>query len=185
MSSNQNLSANELREKASESRRRVQESWERSDTDGFLSQWAGDLSARLYTTQAQLVEANKQSDFAGLYDVTGETPRRVAAKLIDGQFGQSWLLRDDEAAKYGRRFIPFAGVRLLDELDAQGFNQWEPKVSRIQKKLGLVEMREMAPAWAKIDGKGHGLSGTAWVAVYRSGDKWGQDATLIVEEGGQ
>lgn len=34
--------------------RREQESWERSDTDGFLSQWASNSMARTYRTLARL-----------------------------------------------------------------------------------------------------------------------------------
>lgn len=145
-----------------ESRQALQareESFERSDTDGFLSQWAHGLTSALAQTKAAIVRAGGRSEFWGLYTQDG---RRVAARVVESQYGCSWLLREDEAEKVGRKFIPCG------------------ETSRIQKKLGLCEKREMAPAWAKYEGRGFGLSGSCWVATFRTGDKWGQDATPVV-----
>lgn len=152
--------AAELRQQAADCRQRSAESWERSDTDGFLSQWASDLSARLYESQASILENGGLSTFWGLYD---SEKNRIPAKMINGQFGNVWLLRDDAAAKLGRRFIPVS---------------YEGR-STVQKKLGLCEIEEQAPARADITGKGHGLSGSAWVAHFRTGDEWGLDSKVI------
>ena len=151
--------AQDYRDMAKASRQRSRDSFDRCDTDGFLSQWCSDLSAREYDRKATILENDGKAEFCGLYE--GE--RRVAAKLINGKFGTSWLLRDDEAERFGRRFIP-TGYR-----------------SRIQKQLGLQECFENAPAWCKIGGEGTGLSGlsTAHVAVFRTGCKWGTDASII------
>ena len=149
--------AAEYRAEAKEWADRERESWERSDTDGFLSQWASGLSQRLAIRRAELIENGRIGYFVGLYD--GD--RRVAAKQIRGQYGWVWLLRDDEAAKYGRKFIPVAPY---------------DGVSRVQKSLGLAEIGETAPAWADIKGSGTGLSGSAWVATFRTGDQWGLDS---------
>lgn len=148
--------AAELRAKAAAAEQEAYDSFERCDTDGFISQWAHGLSATRDRTQAEILENGGVSEFWGLY----ECDRRVKARLIDGKFGMSWLLSDEEADKFGRRFIPV------------GDN------SRVQKKLGLSERKELAPAEAVITGQGYGLSGSAWVTTVRTGDKWGSDATL-------
>ena len=150
--------AQQCESQARECEERSRESFDRCDTDGFLSQWASDISARKYRLQATIERNGGLSDFWGLY--VGD--RRVAAKIIGTQYGVCWLLRDDEADHYGRRFIPTG------------------KRSRIQKRLGLSERKESAPAAATIKGSGTGLAGAAscYVSTYRTGDEWGQDALL-------
>ncbi len=148
-------------------RARSRESWERSGTDGCVSQWCDDKGALESEARATICENGGRSTFPGLYD--GD--RRVAAKLVRGRYPEwrpklIWVLRDEEAERYGRRFIPY-GAR-----------------SRVQKELGLAERSEWAPAWAKLDGEGTGLSGLATLRVrtYRTGDEWGADAELETEE---
>lgn len=155
-----------LRAMAEDRRRRSQESFERCDTDGFLSQWASDITARMFDLQAEVADSNGLWIFAGLYD--GD--RRLAAKIIrvkcfnaPWKTERKWILRDDEVAKYGRRFIPVGGN------------------SRVRKQLGLVERDERAPAVAEIVGSGTGLSGAAscCATVVRKGDEWGLDGVLV------
>jgi hypothetical protein len=141
--------AERLLEEAAECERRRQESFDRCDTDGFMSQAASSAMADVYRAKARIAQQNGRDQFNGLYDGS----RRVAARIVEGQFGASWLLREDEQAKYGRAFVPL------------GYN------SRIQKQLGLQTLQEMAPAAAKCGGW-HGAT------VYRTGDKWGLDAVL-------
>lgn len=155
--------AEELRNMANEQRAKREESFERCDTDGFLSQWASGLHAQLYDRQAEITENGKKGRFLGLY----EGSRRVAARIIDTRYGSTWLLRTDESMKFGRKFVPC---------------NWGSGKGRIQKALGLSEKHETAPAWAKIEGRGHGLSGSAWVVTYRTGDKWGLDSEVEKEE---
>jgi hypothetical protein len=158
-----------LRAYAEARRQSSRESFERCDTDGFLSQWASDLTASLYDLQAHVAESNGLWMFAGLYD--GD--RRIAAKIIrvkcfnaPWKTERKWILRDDEVAKYGRRFIPVGGN------------------SRVRKQLGIEERDEMAPAQAEIVGSGTGLSGAASCSatVVRTGDEWGLDAVLVNHE---
>jgi len=150
--------AAEYRAEAAASLQEREDSFQRCDTDGFLTQWSCGLNADLARTRANIVEAGNTAIFLGLYD--GE--HRVRAREVFTQYGTyCWLLDDEEAARYGRKFLPM------------GEN------SRVQKKLGLREANESAPAWAKLDGHGTGLSGNAWVATFRTGDKWGSDAQLV------
>ncbi len=133
----------ELRKQASQHYKDAEDSFQRSDTDGFLSQWASGIAGQKASRQADIEENGGVWPFRCLMD--GE--RRVNAKVIDGTYGQVWLLADSEEARYGRRFIPI-GAR-----------------SRIQRELGLQEGTEDAPAKAKTWGKGTGLAGAASVQV--------------------
>lgn len=149
--------AQHYREEANRNHQRAQESWERSDTDGFLTQWSCGLSAQLSNTKADIVENGGKAEFVGLY----EGSRRVRARIVESQFGPCWLLHESETgliSRRNKRFVPC------------GEN------STIQRKLGLKERMELAPAWAKFEGRGNGLSGTVWVSVFRTGNKWGLDS---------
>ena len=150
--------AADYRAEAEDYRRREEESFQRSDTDGFLSQWALSLSARKADLNASLIEAGGGT-FVGLYE--GE--RRVAAKIIDGQYGSQWLLAREETSIIGRR-----GKRYLPT----------GRKSRVLAALGLAERTELAPAAAAVLGSGTGLSGAAnaYVGAVRTGDEWGRDA---------
>jgi hypothetical protein len=155
--------AHEYREEAKTHETRAHESFERCDTDGFVSQWCSGLSAQLAKAKAELTENGKRAEFTGLYE--GE--RRLKAKVVDGKFGCVWLLHEAEANRFGRKFIPMG------------------RRSKVQKALGLHEAREMAPAWAAINGSGKGLSGlaTARVVTYRTDrESWGTEAERLPEE---
>jgi hypothetical protein len=161
--------AAEYRQEAAEHRRREQESFERSDTDGCVSQWCHSLSAREADARARIADNGGVARFTGLY----EGDRRVKARQIrteyKGHETTQWLLHEDESdliAKRGKRYLP-SGKR-----------------SRVLKSLGLAERPEVDPASAKVSGSGTGLSGlaTCFIETYRSGDKWGSDAQLAQEE---
>lgn len=151
--------AEECRAHAKECDQRAAESFERCDTDGFLTQYASRLSAELSRTRADIADQKGVWTFCGLYK--GDT--RIKAKIVKTAYGRTWLIHEDSFDLVnGRRFIPLA----------------MGGTSRIQKGLGLTERFEIAPAFAMITGEGYGLSGTAWVEIIRSGDKWGLDSIL-------
>lgn len=149
-----------LRDEAAKMEQEREESFARCDTDGFLSQWGLGLSANKLRLKATILENGGRANFQGLYHGT----TRVPAKLVEGQFGLVWLLRDDAAEQFGRRFIP------------HNYN------SRVQRELGLSERTESAPATAAIVGTGRGLSGRAWVSAVRTGDRWGLDSELLPDD---
>lgn len=149
----------DYRAKAAAARQAERDSFDRCDTDGFVSQWVSGLSARKYDLMASIEENGGRHEFLGLYQ--GE--RRVKARMIFTRFGSSWLLHEDEVELIqarGKKFMP------------TGFN------SRILKQFGLEERWEMAPAYATYSGNGTGLSGLASCSVVavRKGCKWGSDA---------
>jgi hypothetical protein len=163
--------AQEIRAAAAENYKRKEESFQRCDTDGFLSQWASGITGNLKQTEADLLENDLQSEFDGLY----EGDRRVKAKPITTQYGMCWVLHDDETnliKRRGKPFIPYAPT-------------YRNAKSRVHKELGLSQRQETDQAWCCIEGSGTGLAGAAscYIKRYRIGDKWGADATLI--EGGE
>lgn len=119
-----------------------EDSWERSDTDGFLSQWASGLSAQLSNAKAEIVRNRGRAPFRRLCDKDGN---EVPARLIDAKYGPCWALLDP-AGK-------FTGVFVSD------------RDSTIAKK-GFTTRDIDKPAWAKMAGSGRGLSGRAWVQVF-------------------
>ncbi len=132
------------------------ESFERSDTDGFLSQWASGLSGGLERTRAGIKENGGVFRFAALF----EGNRRVKAKQVDTKFGPAWVLHEDEAdliERRGKIFLPFGSK------------------SRVHKNLGLRQGFELAPAWACLGSEGP----LVFEMIFRTGCKWGSDATEV------
>lgn len=155
-----------LRRRAADCRQRSAESWERSDTDGCVTQWCSDLSARLYERQAEILEAGGLAEFPALFDVV--TGARVKAKLVH----------------VPNRFRGYGTVSKWLVLDAAGNAiEWVtafPAREATMARKGYREGREMAPAAAKIGGSGKGLSGlaTAHVVVYRTDAGYPADAVV-------
>ncbi len=148
---------------AARSEQAKHDSFERCDTDGFVSQWASGITAELNREKARLSRQERLDTFSGLY--SGDT--RVRAKIVNGRYGSVWLIDEsDRDITGGREFIP-VGSR-----------------SKVQRELGLSERQETAPAWACTAGSGTGLSGACSVRVitFRTGCKWGSDAKLIEEK---
>jgi len=138
------------------------ESEQRSDTDGFLSQWASNLSANLYETEASIREAGGVASFPGLYSLS-QPDYRIPAILIDGQYGRCWAVIYPATRKFTGEFI----------------TAWMGE--RGCKKHNVMERPEMAPAHAEIIGKGKGLSGTAWVVAVREDGGWSPSCKPIAD----
>lgn len=80
----------EWRQMSKDCYRREQESWERSDTDGFLSQWASAASGRLYRFLAEVAEKNGLWEFTVLADAEGNEIE--GAREYETRWGWSWRL---------------------------------------------------------------------------------------------
>lgn len=144
--------AEELRKMAADSDSRVQESWERSDTDGFLSQWAGGLTAQKYRLQAEIVEKGGRYEFPALFDLDGNL---VAAKLVSTQYGVAWGLLDSDDPD--GRFVGWFNPSHARKDATRRANNRKKGYS-----VGVV----LAPARADIGGSGTGLSGATSCYVY-------------------
>ena len=165
--------AEQLRKAAADSRRAAEDSFQRCDTDGFLSQWASNLTAQEHAAQAEILEHGGCAKFLGLFDsVTGE---RVPAKIISGDYGARWMLCD---ATTGKALGIFYSVGRVGD---NGLPVNSPRTKLA--KAGLEERIEWAPAVAKVVGHGRGLSGSAWVATLRTDGGWpGAPQWRVVED---
>jgi hypothetical protein len=84
------------------------ESFERSDTDGFLSQWASDSMAREYHARAAWARDHGYATISVLLLADGT----LASTMIrDGQYGSYWVLNDTAAAVIGKRFFNTSKAR--------------------------------------------------------------------------
>jgi hypothetical protein len=81
------LGAEKLRQEAAHAIARAQESYERSDTDGFMSQWASNSVADKNRLKAEIAENNGKSRFRALFDLNGNY---VMAKEVNTKFGWAW-----------------------------------------------------------------------------------------------
>lgn len=108
------MNANDHRNAAAQHRQDAADSWERSDTDGFLSQWASGINAQVHDRQAEIEEAGGVWVFGRL---TLETLEGEAtdARLVQTRYGAKWRLdstdqwlpvqpaRESTLAKHGYR----------------------------------------------------------------------------------
>lgn len=131
-------------------------SQDRSDTDGFISQWASGLSASMNARQASILRDGGVAAFHGLF----RNGRRVKAKLVTTKFGPSWVVLD--SSDNAREWIP-ASVQGTGSADDP--IRFGPRTKGA--KLGYQIGYELAPAKAEITGSGYGLSGQAWVMTRR------------------
>jgi hypothetical protein len=154
--------ATRLREEAAQHERDAHESFERCDTDGFVSQWASGINAQLKAAQASLVEAGGVATFPALVDA--ETGEWVPSKLINGKYGTSWAILD-EHGKFTGKFV----------------SAFPARESTMLRK-GYRETEGLWPANARLAGSGRGLSGNVWVQHYKTCDDLTPPIELVDDE---
>src|SRR5215831_2243806 len=81
----------QLRAMARECYQRSADSFDRCDTDGFLSQWASDQTGRIYQAAATLAEAGWMAESVALFDA--ETGALLDAKNVSTKYGSSWMVK--------------------------------------------------------------------------------------------
>lgn len=159
-------SAETYRRIAAEARQEILDTYDAKGPGPAARRWGLRLSAELAVTKAMLLDAGAHTRAIGLYYHN----QRLAARLVDTPFGSRWMLRRDEAKRFGRKYIPF---------DGKG-------TSRIQKRFHMTERPETVPVWARLAGMDSGLGpddcATAHIEIYRSGDPWGRDAKPCAHE---
>lgn len=147
-----------LEKEAAAMRQRAEDSFQRCDTDGFLSQWANQIGARKNDAKIALLRTANHSQFPVLCDIDGNViADRIHSFVHEHPRGwgvqvrESWRLSDTDAARYGRKWVPVGSK------------------SRVQKQIGLHEEDRWFPAYATIESSGTGLSGaaSAYVTVKR------------------
>ena len=181
------MTAAEHRQAATVADQRAADSFERCDTDGFLSQWADGITAQLHRAQAAIIENGGKDTFAGLFNEAGQ---RVKAKVVTVPdrfkgYGTKdlWLVLDanDKAIVW----VPRQYARKVDGKTGEVRYDTRPNPRSKMAQLGLHEDDEEAPAVAYIAGSGRGLSGAASCYVTSKRTDGGYPADAVIYEGGK
>lgn len=135
-------------------RRAAQEktdSFERCDTDGFLSQWASGVTSHADEMAAQLARDHGLGTFAVLLNLDGTI---ASVHRGTNQFGTFWVLNDAAAQRFGKRFVNEpdckTNAREIASLERRGF------------RIGTMRARGRV----KMGGGGTGLAGALNVRPY-------------------
>ncbi len=146
--------ADEWRDMARACRQRAADSWARSDTDGFLSQWASDTCAREYDAKAELADQQGLAEFPALFDLEGNL---VAAKLVevDNRYRPGWkiskwiVLEDDNPRSRAMQWIAAFPAR-RSTMARKGFVEgW---VKAPAKVIMVGSSTSVGPAAVRTDG---------------------------------
>lgn len=123
-------------------------SFERCDTDGFVSQWASGLTAQQRRMEADLADNGGLAEFPQLTTLDG-TP--VPAKLVN--------------TRYGTKFVVFAKASDVTDYNALVLAWIDPFVQpKTLAKKGYALVHVLAPAKVVMHGNGgRGLSGATSV----------------------
>lgn len=107
-SRNDGLTAAEYRKLASDAHQRKIESFERCDTDGYLSQWALDVTSSIYREAAELAERDWKDSWNTLADTEGNL---VPCREIETKFGWAYgVYRTFEDAQNCGEIIKWVGT---------------------------------------------------------------------------
>lgn len=121
----------QFREQARGRSQAAEESFDRCDTDGFLSQWAAGQMSRVYDALAALADAGGEWTFTYLADLDGNL---VNARAIPGKFGTCWMILDADGKATGK------------------FAPWHPAKESTLAKRGYKEIEVKRPACVKVTG---------------------------------
>lgn len=159
--------ARELRDRAAKWSAESAASFERCDTDGFLSQWANDITARELRAQAEIVENGGRSEFPALFDLDGNL---VAAKLVETRYGYAWALLESDDPR----------SRIVGWFNASKARTDDKRIAANTRK-GYSVGRVLAPAKAEIMAHGTGLAGaaSAYVGVRRTDGGFSRNAEVV------
>jgi len=85
------------------------DSFDRCDTDGFLSQWASSSMSHQYKLEAQLVADGYMTEFFTLADMDGNL---VPCKQLETRYGTSWAIFNSfkDAEGFDKPIIQWVGL---------------------------------------------------------------------------
>ena len=130
-------SATTLRTEAAQHEQDAADSFERCDTDGFMSQWASGCNAAKKRLQADIEDNGGRAEVPALFDLNGNL---IPAKLIDARYGTTWGI-----------------FKSWDDLNGSGeIVRWVKAFPARRSTLvgcKVMEGRVMARAYADLRGK--------------------------------
>lgn len=135
------------RKAAADYAKREQESWERSDTDGFVSQWALQSLRREELMKADLADRGGVDTFPILVDK--ETGEVVPSRLMETRYGMAWAVFDtaEDANSH-----------------SSTVQKWVSTSDKAVAKKGYEVKYQQRPAKVVTTGRGRGLSGALSVS---------------------
>lgn len=121
----------EWRKMAQESHQRSADSFDRCDTDGYLSQWASDITGRLYSLCADVAEHGGMWDFPALADADGALIE--GARQVDTRYGRAWVYDRDGRTHW------FNPSRAQDEAKREAANLAKGyRLTTVRRRAGVV-----------------------------------------------
>jgi hypothetical protein len=128
----ENHTAEEWREMARGCYKSADESFERCDTDGFLSQWASGQMASIYEACAVLAENGGMWELDQLQDLAGND---VNARIIRTQYGVKWGVIDPETDQV-IEWLPYRPAR-ESTLAKKGYKETKKVMPAIVQTYGI------------------------------------------------
>lgn len=159
--------AQEWRDKASQAEDEKAASFERCDTDGFVSQWASGVNASKYSLQAEIEEKGGW-ELQAVFDLAGNL---IAAKEIETIHGWTWAIleSDDPQSRFKGWFNP-----------SKASTPEKRRANNAKKGyyLGRIKSKNVK---AELGGSGKGLSGALSVHAYvrRTDGGFSRDVEII------
>lgn len=128
-------------DQAAQKTKEANDSWERSDTDGYMSQWASGVMAEHHRMRAELEKNGGKAEFQALFDKDGNmVPAKrltVADRYNGGQPKEVWGILEDPKD-------PNSGIKeWVNDSKAKGFDKKEAAMAKKGYSVGLVR----APAY--------------------------------------
>lgn len=146
--------AAQWRQDARECAQRSLDSFDRCDTDGFVSQWANDTIARKYDMYARLAEKDGLWEFRALFTLTGAlVPDAVYLKTRLNKW--VWRIGTGQTVAWFDPSRARSGARRRANDRAKGY------------QLGTIRAR----GYVGTSGSGRGLSGAASVGYFIGQEK--------------
>jgi hypothetical protein len=133
--------AEQWRESARANAQRRNDSWERSDTDGFLSQWGAQVMEAENRACADLAETDGRSVFPALFTLAGEL---VNARRISTRYGFPWAVFAPEDTEQRGNVLAW-----VNESEARKASTRANALAKKGYAIGSVE----APAFIKLVGE--------------------------------
>lgn len=137
-----------LREEAAQRDKDAQESYERSDTDGAMSQWAAGLGADKRRMEADLMEKGGKTEFNALFDKKGNlVPAKqvtVADRYRPGHTKTAWVVLSDP------NDVDSSPKEWINESSSSDLKKQEEYL----KKKGYTMGRVRVPAYVATRGDG-------------------------------
>lgn len=146
-----------LRAEAAAADQAAADSFDRCDTDGFLTQWASGLTAQQKRMEADLAEAGGVAAFLALFTLAGEP---VPARLVDTRYGTKFAVfaTAADAATHGAPVVawvnPFVKPAFLAKKGYKTAKVLAPAkvVMRGNGGTGLAGATSVRPVRVRTDG---------------------------------